>query len=300
MSFSSEVKAEMCRMPLNRPCCALAEAYGILLYCNTFSYREIRIITESRPFANRLQTLFKTAFEVEFDVVPNMVNASGKLSFQIKDQEKIEKVFECYGYDAKNCVAVHTNLAMLEEDCCKAAFLRGAFLAGGSVTDPEKSYHLELVTPHYYVRGETYALMLELGLSPKDATRNGSYIVYFKQSNYIEDFLTFTGASIKAMELMSAKVEKELRNSVNRRVNCDTANLEKAVDAAQTQLDALRKLEAAGKIATLPDKLRETAQLRRQNPEATLSELAAMFDPPVTKSCLNHRLRKLTEMAKEL
>ena len=178
--------------------------------------------------------------------------------------------------------------------------MRGAFLAGGSVTDPEKSYHLELVTPHYYVRGETYSLMLEMGLSPKDAARNGSYIVYFKQSNYIEDFLTFTGAPVKAMELMSAKVEKELRNSVNRRVNCDTANLEKAVDAAQTQLEALRKLEAAGKIITLPDKLRETALLRKQNPEATLSELAAMFDPPVTKSCLNHRLRKLAEMAKEL
>lgn len=300
MSFSSDVKSELCRVPVNRPCCALAEAYGVLLFCNTFSSREIRIITGSRAFAQRVQTVFRAAFGVEFDSVPEADGRAGKVSLRIEAPDKLERIFDAYGYDAKNCIAVHINLAVLEQDCCRAAFLRGAFLAGGSVTDPNKSYHLELVTPHYYVRGETIAMLQELGQEPKSAARSGSYMIYFKQSEYIEDFLTFTGASVGAMELMSTKVEKDLRNSVNRRVNCDTANLEKAVDAAQIQLEAIRRLRSAGKLEALPEKLYDTAKLRMANPEATLAELAQLFDPPVTRSCLNHRLRKLVSTAAEL
>lgn len=298
MSFSSDVKNELCRAGSTRSCCVLAEAYGVLLFCNTFSYREIRIITENRSFAARLPFLFRGAFGIGFDQLPD-ADKPGKLVFRVNTKEKIAAVFEAYGYSAENYVALHINLAVLEEDCCKAAFLRGAFLAGGSVTDPEKSYHLELVTPHYNVRGETYSILLDMGIEPKDTVRGGSYMVYLKQSEYIEDFLTHIGAPIKAMELMSMKVEKDIRNSVNRRVNCDTANLGKAVDAAQAQLEALRRLEAAGLYGDLPEKLRETADLRRENPELTLSELAALFDPPITKSCLNHRLRRLAQIAIE-
>ncbi|MGI5970854.1 MAG: DNA-binding protein WhiA [Oscillospiraceae bacterium] len=295
MSYSSDVKKELCRVPLARTCCALAEAYGVLLFCNTFSYREIRIITESRAFASRLPKLWKKAFALGFDRLPEE-KAGGKLIFSVTDSEKIKKIFARFGYSPETVVAQHINLAVLEEECCCASFLRGAFLAGGSVTEPSKRYHLELVTPHYFVRSEALALMLENGLYPKDLDRNGTYIIYFKQSEYIEDMLTFIGAPVSAMVIMSTKVEKELRNSVNRRVNCDSANLDKAVEAAQAQLRAIRRLD----LGALPEKLRRTAQLRLDNPEATLAELAEIHEPKVTKSCINHRLRKLTQLAEHI
>ena len=189
---------------------------------------------------------------------------------------------------------------MLEEEHCRLAFFRGAFLAGGSVTDPAKRYHLELSTPHLSVSRELRALLLECGFTPKETTRKANSITYFKQSDQIEDFLTLIGAPVAAMSVMSAKLEKDLRNSVNRRLNCDSANLDKAVEAAQEQLESIRKLQRAGLLDQLPDKLQLTAALRLENPELTLSELAEEFDPPVTKSCLNHRLRKITQLAKGL
>ena len=143
-------------------------------------------------------------------------------------------------------------------------------------------------------------MLLELGFAVKDTTRSGSYILYFKQSDYIEDILTALGAPVCAMHIMEAKVEKDLRNDVNRRVNCETANLTKVVDAAQEQLSAIRRLEASGQFNELPDKLRKTALLRKEYPEATLSELAQMQDPPLTKSAMNHRMRKLVELSKQM
>ena len=143
-------------------------------------------------------------------------------------------------------------------------------------------------------------LLQELGFSPKSVLRNSYHVTYFKQSEHIEDFLTLIGAPVAAMNVMTAKMEKDLRNSVNRRLNCDSANLDKAVEAAQEQLESIRKLQRAGLLDQLPDKLQLTAALRLENPELTLSELAEEFDPPVTKSCLNHRLRKITQLAKGL
>ena len=172
-------------------------------------------------------------------------------------------------------------------------------MAGGSVTDPEKRYHLELTTSHLAVSRETYALLLEMGFAPKDTMRTGNQVIYFKQSDYIEDFLTMLGAPVCAMGIMEAKVEKDLRNGVNRRVNCETANLTKVVDAAQEQLAAIRLLQRNGLLETLPAKLRQTAMLRVENPEATLQELAEMTEPPLTKSAMNHRMRKIIAYSKQ-
>jgi DNA-binding protein WhiA len=166
------------------------------------------------------------------------------------------------------------------------------------VTDPQKGYHLELSTSHQSVSREMVALMRDLDLEPKDAPRKGNAVIYFKQSDRIEDFLTSIGAPISAMEVMNAKLEKDLRGSVNRRVNCDAANLDKAVEAAQGQIEAIRILEENGVLATLPEKLQEVARLRQQHPADTLIQLAGRCDPPITKSALNHRLRKLIEMSK--
>ena len=299
MSFSSNVKAELCKDSLSKKSCAVAEGYGVLLYCNTFSSTEIRIITESRDFAARLPRLFKKAFGITFDQEP-AAHDRGKLQFAISSEDKISRIFETLQMDLKASLTLHVNFGMLEEEAECMAYLRGAFLAGGSVTDPAKRYHLEMTTSHYKVSRETCALLIECGFSPKELSRGGNNILYFKQSDYIEDFLTAIGAQVSAMGVMEAKVEKDLRNGVNRRVNCETANLKKVVDASMGQMAAIRALEEAGELDKLPGKLRETALLRRENPEATLQELAAMLNPPITKSAINHRMRKLLELARAL
>ena len=299
MSFSSDVKTELCKEAVRVKSLAVAEAYGVLLYCNTFSKDEVRIITESRPFAMRLQKLFNRAFGFSFDAeTGDYDREDSKLSFFITDAVKLAQIFETFGYSPDKMLAHHINLSVLEEEGCQVAFVRGAFLAGGSVTAPEKRYHLELVTDHYNVNSEMFSILLELDTSPKKTSRGGNYVLYFKQSETIEDFLTLLGAPVSAMEIMSMKVEKELRNSVNRRVNCDTANAGKTVEAAAEQMKAIGLIEAGAGLASLPEKLRDTAELRLLYPEASLSELAAHSSPPITKSCLNHRIRKLIEISK--
>ena len=299
MSFSYDTKNELCKLPVQRLCCARAEAYGILLYCNTFSSTEVRVITENPNFAARLPKLFKRAFNLHFDRQPEP-DTPGKLVFQITERKKLDHIINLLGYDPRQNLVLHINFGLLEEECCRAAFLRGVFFAGGSITDPLKRYHLELTTSHLQANRELEVLLRESGYPPKSLSRNGSFITYFKQSDQIEDFLTLIGAPVAAMKIMSAKLEKDLRNSVNRRLNCDNANLDKAVEAAQEQLEGIRKLRAAGLLEQLPDKLQLTAALRLENPELALSELAEEFDPPVTKSCLNHRLRKIMELARGL
>ena len=295
MSFSGDVKNELCRAPLNRKCCAQAEAYGVLLYCNTFSGDEVRIITENDAFAKRLPQLFKKAFRLSFDRTPE---GEGKYIFSITGPDKLEIVRQTYGEEGGG-LALHINFAVLEQNCCRLSFLRGAFLAGGAVTDPRKSYHLELATSHQSVSREMVALMREMDLEPKAASRKGNAVIYFKQSDRIADLLTAIGAPVQGMEVINAKLEKDLRGSVNRRVNCDAANLDKAVEAAMVQLEAIRRLEGRGELIALPDKLRQAAVLRLAHPEDTLSQLAERFDPPITKSALNHRLRKLVELGRE-
>ena len=295
MSFALEVKSELCRTPLSRRCCAQAEAYGVLLYCNTFHAEQARIVTEHEAFAQRLPLLFKKAFKLTFDRFPQ---GGGKQTFSIENPAKLAVLHQAFGSDPR-ALALHLNFAMVEEACCRSALLRGAFLAGGSVTDPRKGYHLELATSHHSVSREVLALMRELDQEPKSAQRKGNAVIYFKQSEKIEDFLTCIGAPLAAMEVMNAKLERDLRGKVNRRVNCDAANLDKAVEAAMAQVEAIRRLEAAGALVTLPDKLREAAALRLAHPEDTLSQLAEQCDPPITKSALNHRLRKLVELGKE-
>lgn len=298
MSFSGDAKSELCRAAIQKTCCARAEAHGILLFCNTFQKNSVRIVTENRAFAARLPRLFHKAFGFSFDRVPAETEGGGKLVFEIADPDKMDTIINTFGFSLEQNLSLHINFGLLEENCCRASFLRGVFLAGGSVTDPAKRYHLEFVTSHYKVSRELEALMLDMGYSSKETTRAGNYVTYFKQSEHIEDLLTLLGAPVAAMEIMSAKVEKNLRNEMNRRVNCDTANVDKAVDAAQEQLAAIRQLEECGKLDSLPEKLKETARMRTQYPEMTLRQLAECFDPPITKSCLNHRLRKLSELAR--
>lgn len=297
-SFAGKVKNELCRVPVQRLCCARAEAYGVLLYGNTFSPTEVRLITESADFAARLPRLFQRAFGLKFDRLPE--EERGKLISGITDRSKLDRIINQLGYDPRQNLVLHVNFGLLEDECCRTAFLRGAFLAGGSVTDPEKRYHLELDTGHAQASREVAALLTEMGFLPHSVRRGGSSVIYFKQSEHIEDLLTTIGAPAAAMDIMTAKVDKEIRNGANRAMNCDMANVNKTIDAALEQKNAIQRLQENGRLERLPEKLRQTALLRLQYPEMSLSQLAEKCDPPVTKSCMNHRMRKLLEEAKKL
>ena len=297
MSFAADVKAELCRAKLGKKCCTQAEACGVLLYCNRFSLREVKIVTESPAFAQRLPGLFHRAFGLSFDEKGDP-DAPGKRIFRITAPDKVAVLWEQCAFDPAG-PAHHINFGALEEEHCRLAFLRGAFLAGGSVTDPQKGYHLELATTHLRVSRELNTLLLELGYAPKETTRKANYITYFKQSEAIEDLLRAIGAPIAAMTLMNTKAEKFLRNGVNRRVNCEAANVDKTVDAALEQRRAIQILRKSGALDELTPKLQEAAQLREAHPELSLSQLAALCDPPVTKSSLSHRLRKLIQLSQK-
>ena len=299
ISFSSAARAEICRELPHKHCCAKAQCFGILLFCNSFQDDGIKIITESREFACILPKLFKKAFDLDFDSYPSLAS-SGKLVFLIRDPEKLSEIMEAFGFSAGDTLALHVNYPIVEEECCKVSFLRGAFLAGGSVTDPGKGYHLELATTHQAVARETELIVREvMDFTPKTAARGGAQVLYLKQSEQISDFLTRLGAPVAAMGIMEARLEKDLNNKVNRRCNCDDANTSKVVEAAQEQLAVIRVLRERGILEGLPEKLKQAALAREQNPSGSLTELAAMMEPPITKPAMNNRMKKLAAIAKE-
>lgn len=299
VSFSGNAKAEMCRSFPQKQCCALAQCFGILLFCNCFSSDCIRIVTESKEFAFILPKLFKRAFGLSFDSMPE-IEVGGKQVFMIADKSKLSQIMNAYGFTPTDTISLHINLPVVEDDCCKSAFFRGAFLAGGSVTDPVKGYHLEICTTHQRVVRESYALFEELvGFYPKTAARGGSQVLYLKNSDQISDVLTRLSAPVSAMGVMEARLEKELNNKVNRRCNCDEANTSKVVEASQEQISAIRILEKRAVVDQLPEKIKQAALVRMANPEASLTELAAMMNPPISKSAMNHRMQRLMQIAKE-
>lgn len=285
MSFSARVKNEMSRNKTMRVCCMSAEIYGIFLFSSTFSGEEIRLVTEHEAVAERAKALVQKVFRMDFS------------RLEITDPAEIRRILEHYGHEESRGPALHLNAAMIEEDHCRDAFIRGAFLAAGSVSNPAKKYHLEILTRHYNLSREFIAMLLDMGFSPKMTVRKSNYMIYFKDSEEIEDFLTKSGATASAITLMEAKVEKDLRNRINRRVNCETANLTKTVDAAQKQIEAIARLKQAGGYDALPDKLKEAAELRVCYPEAALNELIQMAGTTMSRSGLNHRLAKLVELA---
>ena len=300
-SFALETKAELCRRPLERQCCCVAEAYGVLMFCRTFNPLEIRISTSCNDFILRLPRMFSKAFGVKFDVLPAVSEElHTRRSLVINNPESISKILDILGIEPATSPAVHINSALLEEQCCRSAFIRGAFLAGGSVTAPDKSFHLELSTTHKSAAGETSSVLQELGFQVGISERGGNMLLYFKQADVISDLLTVCGASVSSMSVMTAKVEREMRNKVTRQINCDSANADKTVQAAQLQLDAIRRYSAMnGGLETLPEELKAAALLRATNPEASLADLARLSFPPVTKSCLSHRLKKIISLVSE-
>ena len=293
-SFSARAKEEMCRRMPQRKCCAAAELYGELLFANTFSPQEIKIVTEQEKFAARVAVLMKRVTGVQPECAA--FGRAGKCAVSLVGG-RAAQVYSFFGHEEGRAPAIHLNNAVVEEEHCREAFIRGLFLSSGSVSSPERNYHLELVTRHFNLSREVVALLLDMELQPKTAVRRSNYVIYFKDSASVEDFLTRAGAPAAAIRVMETKIEKDVRNQANRKVNCDSANITKTVDAAQKQLAAIRSLENRGAFNELSEPLRRAAMLRKENPDATLSELAALAG--ASRSGFNHRLTKIVALAED-
>ncbi len=300
MSFSGSAKTEVCRTPVQKPCCALAELYGILLFASTFSPQEIRIITGNEKLARRIAQLC-AAQQPPIDLPFETTTVSGgRTILTLADPKRIAPLLHLFGYDETGFLTLHFHGWMVESDCCRAAFLRGAFLTGGYLAEPEKMYYLELSSPHALMMRELGILFADMELHLKAGRRKDNALLYCKDSETIETYLTVIGAHRSVINFMETRVIKDVRNTINRRVNCEASNIIKAAENGTNQLKLLQRIEQAGQTELLDDKLREAMQLRMQYPDETLAELAARANPPVSKSGLNHRLKKLMTIAETL
>ncbi len=304
MSFSSEVKNELARLPQEGDCCTRAELSALLRMGGSLVLRGrnfgVSFMTENAALARRLLSMTKMRFAVQTEVViKRSVRLKKNNLYQIRLLPSAETARMLRELELLPGGEGHGK-EMLRSHCCRRAFLRGAFLAGGSVSRPASDYHLELVT-----ESEQFAQLLQktmrgLSLSARLTDRKKDFIVYMKEGDAIIRFLSLIGAHQALLDFENVRVVKEMRNQVNRVVNCETANLEKTVQAAVRQLESIRLIQSRVGLEKLPRTLREAAELRLNHPEAALRELVEMVDGRIGKSGMNHRLRKLEEMADSL
>lgn len=300
MSFSGEVKQELCRIR-SKKCCKKAELAGIMAFCGIVSGADFVLKTENELVAQRIQELFGTLFAAALPVQKTKRGTKGEIyTIRLTQQENQRMVLTQLGLYRNGMVKFSIDPFLIQDDCCARAYLRGAFLGGGSVNSPQRSYHFEIETHYFGLSRDLSRLFFDLDFEVKTVMRKGSYVTYIKDSEKIGDVLALMGATSSMMELYNAKIEKEVKNTVNRRVNCETANLTKTANAAVVQIQSIRRLVAKKGADAIPEHLRELAELRLAFPEASLAELGAMLSPPISKSGVNHRLRKLMELAEML
>ena len=295
MSFSSDVKHELAGIQEERVCCRMAEAYGLAEFGHAFSTRAVSLQTENEAVARLYAAVLGEAGGIPLSVT----EGKGLYTAAAAEREDRLRILSRFGH-APTDVGVRLNRANLECDGCAPALLRGAFLACGAVIDPASGYHMEFSVPYYNLCRDLLALLRELGFHAKQVCRKGAQVVYLKESEQIEDCLTLMGATNASLELMGIKMVKDIRNNANRVTNCESANIDKTVAAAAVHLDAVRKIEAHGGLALLPEELREVARLRLENPDMSLRELGETMDPPLSRSGINHRLRRIVEHADKL
>lgn len=296
MSFSQDVKSELALMTDLSDCCMKAEAYGMLLFGKYYSQTRIGFLTENKNVANAYTLFCKNCPEIR----PRTTRTkAGNFSISITSQADISKVMRYFGQSRQN-VTLRINRANFEDDCCYASFLRGVFLSCGTIADPMKNYHLEFVIPFLKLTNDFATLLGDMGLSPKIVERGNSYVVYFKDSENIEDFLTLIGAQSSSLELMGVKMMKDVRNKINRQINFETANISRTVNAAMSQIAAIEKIEKVKGLAWLPEQLREIAVIRKENPDMSLDEIKNELGGEISRSGVNHRLNRLIKIADEL
>ncbi len=295
MSFSSDIKKELCNVHELQINEMAAMLYG-MFYAGRLVNGKPVIQTENNDLIAAARSLAEAVFPNERVEVTRLVKNGGSLyTFGVKSWRLTERFDD---FSSVNTSVVSGN------DADGGAFLRGVFVCCGSVTDPKKEYHLEMVLPERARIDPLKGFIGEHGIKIKSTIRNKSEVLYAKTSEIIEDFLTYIGAGIHALEIMQVKIEKDIRNRANRCVNCDSANLDKTVAASEkSRRDIEYIIETAG-LESLSAELRETALLRLDNPESSLSELCGMLSEgkarPISRSGLNHRLKKLSQIAEEL
>ncbi len=304
MSFSSETKEELCRLETARSCCRAAECYGLFLFGGSFSASAVSFLTESAPVARRAAQQAADTAGVIAETVSAVVRSGGKTTYSVSVPGEDQRLRFLHHFSHR---ASELNLRIHEENlrgpCCVQSFLRGAFLCCGSVMSPEKGYHLEFAVPFMRLAGDLSALLSragELGLQPGTVNRKGKYVVYVQGGENVTDLLTYLGAQKASMELMQAKMLKEMRNNLNRRNNFETANIDKTASAAARQLLALERIQNTIGLDALPEELRELAALRLEHEDLSLRELGAMLQPPLSRSGVNHRLRRIVELAERM
>ena len=286
MSFSSEVKQELCGRVSAARHCQLAELAAILHFCGQFGkdaegHYTIGLQTENEMIVRKCFTLLKKTFNIETD---NFV-----------DEDQMLDLFQKIGNPEEP-----VSTLLLKNACCQRAFLRGAFLSVGSISDPSKAYHLEFVCPTMEKAEQLRDIIQGFEVPAKIVTRKKYKVVYLKEGSGIVDLLSVMEAHVSLMNLENLRIVKEMRNSINRRVNCETANISKTVSAASRQISDIEFLRDTLGFSKLPVQLQEMAQVRLENPDAPLKDLGQLLDPPVGKSGVNHRLRKLCELAESV
>ncbi|SFA98070.1 hypothetical protein SAMN05216249_10657 [Acetitomaculum ruminis DSM 5522] len=312
MSFSGDVKEELSRQVANARHCNIAEIAAIISLCGkvTLNYDKndykIIISTENTTIARKYFTLVKKTFNINTEVLIRRnayLRRNRSYILKIQGKEKVTKILTTEKMIDDNGEFLNDNLAnglIIQKSCCRRAFLRGAFLAAGSISDPEKFYHFEIVCPTLEKAKGLVNIITGFGVEAKIVPRKKNHVVYVKEGAVIVELLNIMEAHISLMNLENIRIVKEMRNSVNRKVNCETANINKTVSAAVRQIDAIKFIQAKKGLDSLPANLEEIAILRLENPEVALKELGQMLNPPVGKSGVNHRLRKIIEIADEL
>ena len=303
VSFSSQLKKELCANEILDREMLKAELYGMLLFGRTFAEDKIVFTTENTYACKRLSMLLENLYMPIIEkqtALRTKATDSHLYKLKIVDSNDCKRIFEDFGH-YKTQVTLRVNRANVSSEELSSAFVRGVFLSCGSVSDPMKSYHAEFCVPYKNLSADLCKILSEItecSLTPKTVTRSGNYVVYFKGSEQICDLLTYIGAPLSAMEIMGTKAMKQVRNNVNRRINSEVANIGKIASASAKQLEAINIIKKTQGLETLPDDLREIAYLRLENPEMSLRDLGQSLNPPISRSGANHRIQRLMEYVK--
>lgn len=311
MSFSTDTKNELARvLPEDRDLevaelAAIVKSAGSIQIAG-FKKMNLKVVTELNSIARKVFKILKNNFDINTTITINknqMLKRNNSYVLTVTDEmgavdllKKLGMLEQGEGFFTVKDVPKH----LVETDECKRAFIRGAFLGGGSISDPDKSYHMEFVTNSEEFATSLKDLVNSLGLNSKVVPRKNNFIVYLKESEQISDLLSMIGAHSALLSLQNTKILKEMRNNVNRIVNCETANLSKTVNAAVRQVEDIKYIQNTMGISNLPKNLQDIALIRIENEDMTLKEIGEMLDPPIGKSGVNHRLKKLGEIAKKL
>jgi len=307
LSFSLTVKNELCRIEMADKCCLASELEGVINTNGILKKEQrglyIQLTTENSAFARRVFSIIKVLYKVNPQVAIRKSKRLKKhvlysVSMPVNDSLKNNIMqYENSSLNTAHSLPADGNKA---NSCCKRAYLRGAFLAGGSISDPEKTYHLEISCRTRATAVELKKLINSFGLNSKIIKRKSGFITYLKEGENIADFLNIIYAHNALLEFENIRILKEMRNNVNRIVNCETANLEKTVNASVRQVEKIKYIKEHIGLENLPDSLREIAELRLKYSDANLVELGKMLNPPLGKSGVNHRLRKLERIAEDI